>query len=450
MTSLTFAFGLSALHVALLALVAGALVLLGGARFLERSALTPFLVGAVSAAVAIGLGVSQAVLSHAARLAIEPWALIVAGATALIGLLSLPTAEMNDGRQRPEAAALILIGAVGGVVLATARSLLEIAVGVELISLAGATLIALSRGARPLEAAFKYFLLTAVTFAALLFGMALVFLGTGSLALPVVARVAAEAQPLVLCGLALVLVGLGFKLAVAPAHFGALDAYTAGAPGFVGFLMIVSKLGAAVALGRLATSAGASLSSVLVGVGLFTIGLGVVASFAQTDLRRLLAYSAVTHAGFLALAAGSGAEGAMAARFYVVGYGAAALLALAALAGSGTEPFAVASLRTRAMGPLRALSLLLALASLAGVPPTPGFWVKLAVLKAVWGAHGPWPTALAALGGVVGIIYYLRPAPDLLSQARRPGIAGAPLEKVAIVVLALAVAVLGVAPAVAW
>ena len=98
---------------------------------------------------------------------------------------------------------------------------------------------------------------------------------------------------------------------------------------------------AAVALAKLAASMGAGISSLLLGAGLVTIGFGVLASFAQTDLRRLLAYSAVAHAGFLAVAAGSPQGGGEAVRFYLVCYAATAGLAFAAVAGTGTEGFQI-------------------------------------------------------------------------------------------------------------
>lgn len=425
-------------------LVVAALVLLAFAKNLESSPRASAAIGLIGAAAAIACGVQSGA-------GVVRFALVVAGALIAVAMLLLHTAELFDDKQRPEAAALVLVGGIGAVVLATGASLLELALGVEMISLSGAALVALGRGVRPLEAGFKYFLLTAVTFATFLFGMALVFVGTGSLDVPSATSAVASMNVLVLAGAGLMVVGLAFKLAVVPVHFGALDAYTAGPSSFVGFIMIASKLGAAVALARLATGMGASVQSMLMGVGLATIGFGVVASFAQTDLRRLLAYSAVAHAGFLAVAAGSGAPGADAVKFYIVGYGAAALLAFAALAGTGTSGFPTAQLgsSTRGLGRPRSLMLLLSLLSLAGVPPLPGFWTKLAVLKASAEAWGMLPTALAALGGVVGIIYYLRPMPDLLAAMKNDvetEDGGTPTAAA----LAVVVVVLGVVPSLAW
>lgn len=424
--------------------VVDALALLALAHKLETRPRAVTVVGLLGAAAAVACGLGEG--SGPVR-----YALLLAGVVAGGALLLLHTAEFFDARQRPEAAALILIGGVGAFVLALGRSMLELALGVEMLSLVGATLVALGRGQRPLEAGFKYFILTAVTFAMFLFGMALVFVGTGSLALPTATSAVGGMEVLVTAGVALMVVGLAFKLALVPVHFGALDAYTAGPSAFVGFIMVASKMGAALAVARLVGGMGSGVAVMLLVVGLITIAFGVVASFAQTDLRRLLAYSAVAHAGFLAVAGSAGRVGADAAAYYVVGYGAAALLCFAALAGTGTGGFPVSWLGSskRGLGRARSLLLLLGLLSLAGVPPLPGFWVKLAALEATWGAWGLLPTALAALGGVVGIIYYLRPMPDLLAavknDAETPG-GAAPVA----VALALLVLALGVAPSLAW
>jgi NADH-quinone oxidoreductase subunit N len=417
---------------ALLVLVCAVLALLVLAPRLERGTFFTAAIGLLAAAATIACGVQDVPGGR--------FALVVTGAITAVAMLLLHASELQDDRQRPECAALILVGSIGAIVLATGVTLLEIAIGVEMLSLSAAALVALGKGTRPLEAGFKYFLLTAVTFASLLFGMSLVFLGNGSVAIP------SAATGIVAAGVALIVIGLAFKLAVVPVHFGALDAYTAGPSSFVGFIMIASKLGAALALVRIVAAAGPAIEQLVLGLGLLTIGFGVLASFAQTDLRRLLAYSAVAHAGFIAVAAASPVGGADAARFYVLNYGAAAALAFAALAGTGTDGFSIARLGSGdgGLGRARSALLLLSLLSLAGVPPLPGFWAKLAVLVAVWKSWGTLATSLVALGGVIGIIYYLKPMPDLLAQSRRAG--------VNVVALLLALVVLGLAflPLFAW
>jgi NADH-quinone oxidoreductase subunit N len=448
---------MSWVHAAEVVLVVGCLFLLGLAPRIERSRVIPVLIGIAAAVAAVVIGFEETGLSRLG--------LVVTGASLVIGMLLLSSAELFERRQTPEAAALLLIGGIGAIVLVDGKNLLELALGVEMISLSGAALVSLGQGQRPLEAGFKYFLLPAVTFATLLFGMSLVFLATGHLDVPALGAIDVGLRPFAVVGVGLFAVGLCFKLAVVPVHFGALDAYTAGPSSFVGFIMVVSKLGAAVGLARLVSGAGEVLAVPMLGIGLLTISFAVIASFAQSDLRRLLAYSAVAHAGFLAVGVASGTGSAVPATgsflggatqtvaFYVVGYGAAALLAFACLAGTGTGALPLSALKPGGsvqLGPARAIGLVVALLSLAGVPPFPGFWTKLAVLQAAWSSWGVAATSIAALGGVLSIVYYLRPLPDLFAQAsgtRSQSTFGA---LAATGLLLVVVIVLAVSPGIAW
>jgi NADH-quinone oxidoreductase subunit N len=313
--------------------------------------------------------------------------------------------------------------------------------------------VALSQGTRPLEAAFKYFVLASISAAVLLFGIGLVFMATGSFAWPTLAAADPAYRWLLLAGILLVGLGFAYELALVPLHFGAVDIYTAGAPSLTGFVMAASKVAAVIALSRLIASVSQGLQgplplgSVLVVIGLISIVWGTLAALVQTDLRRMLAYSAVANAGFLALALGAGAEGRAAAVFYVVTYATTALLAFAALSGRGTGPLALADIKLEGMGALRALALGLGLLSLAGIPPTPGFWAKLAVLDASWQAFGMWPTLIAALGGVFGALYYMKPLPDLLSVVREAGMTRLPRSSApAVLVAGVVVVFTAVAP----
>jgi len=374
-------------------------------------------------------------------------ATLVVAAAGIVGMLLLHSVEIEEQTQKPEIAALLLLGSAGGIVFATANDLLSAVIGLETLSLTGATLVALSQGTRPLEAAFKYFVLASMSAAVLLFGIGLVFIATGSFAWPTLAAADPAYRWLLLAGVLLVGLGFAYELALVPLHFGAVDIYTAGAPSLTGFVMAASKVAAVIALSRLIASMSQGLQgplplgSVLVVIGLISIVWGTFAALAQTDLRRLLAYSAVANAGFLALALGCGAEGRAASIFYVVTYSTTALLAFAALSGRGTGPLPLSEIKLEGMGALRALALALALLSLAGIPPTPGFWAKLAVLDASWNAFGILPTLIAALGGVFGALYYMKPLPDLLSVVREAGTSKLPFSSTPAVVLAGAVVV---------
>ena len=135
--------------------------------------------------------------------------------------------------------------------------------------------------------------------------------------------------------------------------------------------------------------------------------------------------------------------------FYVVTYVAAAALVFAALAGLPAGPITLASLRAQPLDRLRSAGLALGLMSLAGVPPSPGFWAKLGVLVPAFSAAGPWWTILATTGGVLGALYYLRPVPDLLAGARdaaAPEAGAAAGSRFAVTVLASVVLVLTAMP----
>lgn len=397
------------------------------------------------------IGVGAAILAALAAGPASGVQLAVWGISAicLLAVLLLPSLELQEPSQLPEAGALLLLGSGGAIALATGGDLLQMVLGLETLALSSAVLVAMGRGEAPLEAAFKYFVLGAVSFAALIYGLGLVYLATGSLALPSLATVDPAARGILVAGVLLMASGLAFELAAVPLHWGALDAYTAAAPGVAGFVMAASKLAAALALARLAVVAGVPLSPVLVVVGLVTIVWGTVGALAQGDLRRLLAYSAVAHGGFLALALGAGPAGHEAAIFYALLYGAMALLVFASLAGRGTGPLALDGVGDEPLGKLRALALVAGLFSLSGIPPTPGFWAKLAVLGPVWHVLGPLPAIIAVAGAVAGALYYLRPVPDLLASLRTeaaPRLSPSP----ALALAGLAVLVLGLAPGGIW
>jgi NADH-quinone oxidoreductase subunit N len=290
--------------------------------------------------------------------------------------------------------------------------------------------------------------------AALLFGVGLVYLGTGSFAFP--AAAALGHSPLVIAGVALVAVGFAFEMAVFPFQWGAIDAYSASSSALAGFVMCASKVGAALVLGRLVVQAGVPISELLVWLGCLTIAWGTFGAIAQRELRRLLAYSAVTQAGFIAVAVGSGPNGPATAAFYAAVYGAMAMLIFAALTVFGTEPVPLEGLGAAEMGAGRAAALALGLFSLSGIPPTPGFWAKLAVLVVAWQSAGWLPALVVALGGVVSVLYYLRPIPDLFATIRAaragapPSLVGQGAAVAAVVIAAAAVVLLGLFPGLAW
>lgn len=419
-----------------ISLAAGALIVVGLAGPLTKR---PW------AATALGLAAAVASAFFSAHA--DGTTLVVVHAVAIfviVALLLAPRLELQFIQQRPEAVALVLLAGTGTIVLATGGDLLQLVIGMETLSLSSALLVALGHGEAAAEAAFKYFVLAAVSLAALVYGLGLVYLATGSVGFP---NVSGAPGLVLLAGIVLMTAGFSFELALVPLHWGALDAYTAAAPAVAGAVMALSKLGAVVAIVRLAPLGGGSFLFVVAMVGLLSAVWATISALAQGEIRRLLAYSAVAHAGFLAMGVGSGAAGRQAAIFYVVVYGSTAMLVFAALAGLGPEPITLPELPAR-LGVQRSLALCFGLMSLAGIPPLPGFWAKLALFGPTWRVLGPVPTIIGIAAAVAAAVYYLRPVPDLWSALKLPSVR--PGGNAGVVVAGLTVLFLTIVPGFLW
>ncbi|MBL8756116.1 MAG: hypothetical protein JNK15_22675 [Planctomycetes bacterium] len=412
---------------------------------------TLVLVGAAkwSAQIVAGLGVAATVLAAVPAIATPTAAtfpLLIVLSAALLCVLLVRHDELADERHRAETTALILFGSAGACALVSATNLLTILVGFESMSLSVAVLAGIGRGERSLEAAFRFFVLGAIAAALLVYGTALHFYATGSLEVGAPAVAGDGLQQLRTIGHLLLLLGVSFELAVVPLQFGALGVIQAGPIGGVGFAMTVSKVGAAFALGHVV--GGERLQQdVLVALAVTTIVWGTLGALAQRTLRGLLANSAVAQGGFVALGIACGAGAHATVCFYLAVYVAASALVLAAISGDGDE-IDLTTMRSRPLGTMRRLALVAGLMSLAGMPPTPGLLAKFLVLARSWETAGMSWTVVAALGGVFGALYYMRPVPDLLSG-------GAPIDgrsqptfgvRIAIVAAAVVTVVCTVAP----
>lgn len=361
--------------------------------------------------------------------------------------LLLPAAAPAARAPHVELCSLVLLGSAGAVVLVTSSHLLALLVGLETLSLSAAVLTGLSRGTRAVEAAFKYFILASLSVAIAVFGTGLHVLGTGSLELGAVAAGDAGAEQLRAVGLLLVALGICFELAAVPLHVGPLGVYMTAMPGPAGFLMATAKLGAAIALLRVAGAAPPMVAQALLVVGLVSITWGTLAALAQRRLRGMLGYSAVAHGGFLALAVSCGAAGREATTMYAVIYAASVVLVFAALEVRTRAPDASAELPR---SPLRRWVLALGLFSLAGMPPTPGLWAKLAVVRVVWQEHGALVGIATILAAVFGALYYLAPVPELLGRPRGRRLPECPVRCAAMALAGAALLVLLVLPGLAY
>jgi NADH-quinone oxidoreductase subunit N len=333
---------------------------------------------------------------------------------------------------RGEFFSLLLFSLLGMMLLASANSFLTLYLGLELMSLCLYALVALNRdSALATEAAMKYFVLGALSSGLLLYGMSMIYGATGTLTIPEVAK---QVEPLLRTGsdqrflafgLVFVVAGTAFKLGVVPFHMWIPDVYH-GAPTPV-TLVIGSgpKLAAFAMAIRLLVNALPALAAdwqqMLALLAILSMALGNITAIAQSNLKRMLAYSAIANMGFMLLGLLSGMVGGnwlnrdaaySAALFYIIVYtvmsvGAFGMLLLLSRAGFDCENLDdMRGLNRRS--PWYAFLMLLLMLSLAGLPPTAGFYAKLAVFNAAVAAGYVWLAVAAVLLSLIGAYYYLR------------------------------------------
>jgi len=325
--------------------------------------------------------------------------------------------------------ALTLFALLGMMVMISANHLLILYLGLELLSLSLYALIAMDRDSSvSTEAAMKYFVLGAMASGLLLYGMSMIYGATGSLELgEIAARLNKGGEPplVMIFGLVFVVAGLAFKVGVVPFHMWIPDVYQ-GAPNamtiFVGSAPKISAFAIAMRLlvdGLLALAI--DWQQMLTVLAVLSLALGNLAAIAQTNIKRMLAYSTISHMGFMLLALLSGvvsrnllsAGGAYgAAMFYVVVYVLMVLGAfgvILALSRVGFEADKLSDFKgLNQRSPWYALVMLIVMFSLAGIPPTVGFYAKLAVLQAVLAAGHVWLAVVAVIFSLIGAFYYLR------------------------------------------
>jgi NADH-quinone oxidoreductase subunit N len=346
--------------------------------------------------------------------------------------------------------------------MASAGDLIVVFLSLELMSLSLYVLAGLFKTRlTSAEASMKYFLLGAFATSFLLYGIALIYGATGSTNLDRIAASAAAkgGDPLVLIGLGLLLVGFGFKISSVPFHMWAPDVYE-GAPTTITALIATgSKAAAFAALIRVLVVALRGVqpdwSALLWGVAALTMTIGNVVALAQSNLKRMLAYSSIAHAGYMlmGLVAG-GAPGAGAVLFYLLAYtfttvGAFGVIALCARAGEdAVEVGDYAGLARR--HPVLAATLTLFLLSLIGIPPLAGFVAKFYLFGSAVRAGYIWLTVIAVLNSAVAAYYYLRVIVYMyMREPEGEGLAVAPsfAGGLALAVALVGIVLLGVIPA---
>ena len=316
---------------------------------------------------------------------------------------------------------LTLFALLGMCILVSAGNLLTIYLGLELLALSSYALVALNRdSATSSEAAMKYFVLGALASGLLLYGISILYGVTGFLDLGDVAAKLAQgsAEPVVLAfAVVFIVVGLGFKFGAVPFHMWVPDVYQGAPTAITLFLASVPKLAALGMAFRLLPYGLEPLvrdwSQMLAFLALMSLVIGNLAAIAQTNLKRMLAYSAISHVGFLLLGILAGdSDGMAAAMFYTLVYAlmtTGAFGVIIALSNSGFECEQIDDFKgLNQRQPWLAFLMLLIMASLAGFPPMVGFFAKLYVLQAVIDAGWLWLAAVAVVMAVIGAYYYLR------------------------------------------
>ncbi len=402
----------------------------------------------------------------------------------ILGLLFLSGADYIE-RFRPHQAefvALVLLSAAGLMLLASAADLIAVFVSLELASLPVVALVAFPKSGRSIEAGIKYLLLSGMSSAVLLYGFAFLYGATGPVrlvaldpALPTIATMLPAtdaALPFgslaVLVGVVLATAGFGFKLSMVPFQMWTPDVYEGAPTPVAAFLAVASKAAAfAIVLRLFYTALGgvsADWSLMFAVLAAVTMSVGNVVAIAQSNVKRLLGYSAIAQAGYMligvaAIASNSGSPlggggvlGAESVLFYLGGYAAmnlAAFFAVIAITNNTGDDRIEALAGMGRRSPWLALILAFALISLTGIPPTVGFMGKLFLFNAAVNADLAWLAVVGVVNSVVSAYYYLGIVRTMyLREPAEPRRIGAPVPAwVAMGVASAGVAILGVWPA---
>ena len=322
---------------------------------------------------------------------------------------------------RGEYYALVLFAVLGMMIMVSGQSMLTIYMGLELLSLCLYSLVALDRdNAKSSEAAMKYFVLGALASGMLLYGMSMIYGMTGSLNISAITSALQETNPknpVLILGLVFIVAGLAFKFGAVPFQMWVPDVYQGSPTSITMLIGSVPKFAAyAIAIRLLAQglqTLTADWQDMLLIMAVLSIAIGNITAIAQTNLKRMLAYSTISHIGFLLFGLMSGnLNGFASSMFYISAY---VLMTLSGfgmillLSRSGFEAENLDDLKGLSQrSPWAALLMLITMFSMAGVPPTIGFYAKFTVLQAALQAGYIWAVVFAVLMAAIGAFYYLR------------------------------------------
>jgi len=407
----------------------------------ERKSITAILAAVgISAALVINLlQLGEVQQAFNGMIVIDGFASLLITLFLAIGLIAVAQAYDYIKRreiERGEYYALLLFTLSGMLLMATAGDLIVVFLALELLSI---PLYVLAGFARPQleseEAALKYFLLGAFASGFMVYGIALVFGATGTTSLDgIVASFPSiqETPMLLLIGAGMILVGLGFKVAVVPFHMWTPDVYHGAPSSVAAFMSIGAKAGGFAALLRVFLAAFPELSSawapMAMWIAALTMAWGNIAAIAQRNIKRMLAYSSIAHAGYIMMALPAAADPAVApealraALFYLLGYAITNLgawgvvMAMEKAEGTGLAIEDYAGLSNRRPG--IALAMALFMLSLTGMPPTVGFIGKVYIFRAAIDANLIWLALVGVITSLISAYFYLR---VIVVMYMRPG-----------------------------
>jgi len=316
--------------------------------------------------------------------------------------------------------ALVLFSLVGAVCMVSFSNLTMMFLGIEILSLSVYVLAASDKGnVLSNEAGFKYFLMGSFATGFLLFGITLIYGVAGSFDLATIHTMVAthHEKGLVLAGVLLLLVGLGFKTSLAPFHFWAPDVYDGAPTTVTAYMATVVKTAAFGAFFRLFNTCFPELTpqwaGVLSWIVFFTLFIGNVSAVRQTSIKRLLAFSSIAHAGYIAMAvvAMNGEASARAILYYTLTYSISSITAFTVLhvvtRNTGRDDFGGFEGLSR-YNPFLAFVMTIAVLSLAGIPPTAGFFGKYFIFQNAISTHNTGIVIVAVIAALVGVYYYFR------------------------------------------
>ena len=370
--------------------------------------------------------------------------------TILVALISMSYLDRGDRKQGPYYL-LILLATLGMMLMAAGNELIIVFLGLELMSLSLYVLAGFFRDSpASSEAGMKYLLLGAFASAFFLYGIALIYGGAGTTSVPAIAEAitAENKSPLLLAGMFLLVVGFGFKVAIVPFHQWAPDVYEGAPTTIAAFISAGPKAAGFAAFLRIFMEALPNLqvewSGVLILLAMLTMTVGNVIAIAQTNIKRMLAYSSIAHAGYVLIGlAAANDDGISSVMLYLLIYCVMNIGAFGAVILAKTEDgeslmisdYAGLGIRK----PLLAMFMTVMLLSLAGFPPTAGFVGKFYIFKSAVGAGHIWLVIIGAINTAISAFYYLRVVVTMYMREPEEELEFSPYASTLVVGLILAV-----------